>query len=54
MQQLMLRTEKQEGLQIVFVRQNKKHSGVYKCLQVKVSPTHDVDDDINFDEPSRQ
>lgn len=29
-------TEKQDGLQIVFLRHNKKHSGVYKCVKVKV------------------
>lgn len=31
----MKEQEKQDGLQIVFLRHNKKHSGVYKCIKVK-------------------
>lgn len=40
-------TEKPDGLQIVFLRHNKKHSGLYKCLQVRVSLFHGIKRDFN-------
>jgi len=37
-------SEKPDGLQIVFLRHNKKHSGLYKCLQVRARTGQTVDE----------